>query len=373
MPKPRVLFLGSTYAGHHTSFLSLQANSRHDPRLEPLYRSVTGWRAEGAFERMTLLPRALRGRMRGVYEARALATFPRPDGIWLSATEVVAPFLWAQVGRWRRPLILDLDSTPSQLDTMAPWYFSRPPKRGVHKWWERAWFAALQRSVTVYRAWSEWTADGLRSEGVDDGRITVIPPGVPLDTWAVPHRPSRNLGTPMRLLFVGGDFTREGGDLLLDVMRSEFGRRFELDIVTRDAVETAYNVRVHRAEPNSPTLQRLFADAELFVMPTRAECFGIAATEAMASGLAVLMGNVGGAKDIVTPGRTGWLIEPTAVDLAAALNAALAARDSLPAMGAAARADAERRFDARTNDARVLDLILSCVARPLGQLDARLA
>ena len=309
--------------------------------------------------------------MRAVCEARALATIPRPDAIWLSATEVVAPYLWSQLGRLRRPLVLDLDSTPLQLDAMAPWYFGRPPKSGVQKRWARAWYAALQRSVTKYRACSEWTADGLRSEGVDADKIAVIPPGVNLETWRFPNRAAPDLQAPMRLLFVGGDFVRKGGDLLLDVMRSEMGVAFELDIVTRDAVQPTRNVRIHRAKPNSAALRQLFAQAELFVMPTRAECFGVAAVEAMASGLGVIMGDVGGARDIVTPGRTGWLIEPTASDLAAALQAALGARASLPCVGAAARANAETRFDARVNDARLLDLILSCVEGRGGGTETR--
>ncbi|MDQ3699668.1 MAG: hypothetical protein M3442_01970, partial [Chloroflexota bacterium] len=42
-PAPRVLFLGSGYAGHKTRYLNLQAHSRHDPRIRPTFRCVTGW------------------------------------------------------------------------------------------------------------------------------------------------------------------------------------------------------------------------------------------------------------------------------------------------------------------------------------------
>ena len=70
--------------------------------------------------------------------------------------------------------------------------------------------------------------------------------------------------------------------------------------------------RVHRAEANSPLLRQLYADADLFVMPTRAEAFGIVTVEAMASGLPVIVGDVGGGRSIVDHGKTGWLIPPRA-------------------------------------------------------------
>jgi hypothetical protein len=40
---PKVLFFGSLYAGHRTRFLNLQAHTKHDPRIAPEYRSVSGW------------------------------------------------------------------------------------------------------------------------------------------------------------------------------------------------------------------------------------------------------------------------------------------------------------------------------------------
>lgn len=94
------------------------------------------------------------------------------------------------------------------------------------------------------------------------------------------------------------------------------------------------------------------------MLPTRAECFGIATVEAMASGLPVIAGDVGGAKDIVDDGETGWLIEPTAAGLAGALEDALLRRERLWTMGRRARLVAETRFDGRANDGAVVDTVL---------------
>jgi glycosyltransferase involved in cell wall biosynthesis len=317
----------------------------------------------GAIERLPVLPSAVRGRARAVVEAAAIATLPRPDLIWTSVTEVTVPYLWAQLGRLRRPLFLDLDGTLEQQEQFAPVYFHRSPRHGLYAVVSRLRERALWHSVTLFLPWSNWAAASLRRQGIDDARIRVIPPGIDLQQWA----PRPDLRGPaadkLRLLFVGGDFVRKGGDMLLDVFRRRFADRCELDVVTRDVVPPTPGVRVHRAEPNSPLLRELYARADLFVLPTRAEFFGIASVEAMASGLPVIAGDVGGARDIVDDGETGWLIEPTESALAAALERAVDLRDRLRSMGRQARAVAEQRFDGKRNDALLVDLIVEAAER----------
>jgi glycosyltransferase involved in cell wall biosynthesis len=151
--------------------------------------------------------------------------------------------------------------------------------------------------------------------------------------------------------------------MLADVVRTRFTGRCELDVVTHDTVHTSPGVRVHRARPNSPALRDLYARAELFVLPTKAECFGIATTEAMASGLPVIVGDVGAAGEIVDEGETGWLIQPNAEALTRALERVLAARDRLPAMGRRAAQVAAERFDSARNDRMLVDVLLDEVER----------
>jgi glycosyltransferase involved in cell wall biosynthesis len=362
---PSVLFVGLAYAGHRTRFENLRRHTQLDARIRPTYREVTGWVEGGWIERLPGVPTGARGRLRAVAQAAPIASWPRPDVIWTSVAEAGVPHLWSQLGRLRRPLVHDLDATLDQMESFASRYFDRPPRRGARRVVSQVIERVLWRTTSLFTPWSQWAADGLRRAGIADARIAVLPPGVDLDQW----RPRPELraedqpGGPLRLLFVGGDFARKGGPLLVDLVGSRFAGRCELDVVTRDPVRAAPGVRVHRAEANSPRLRELYARADLFVLPTQAECFGIATVEALASGLPVVVSDLGGARDLVQPGATGWLVEPSPEALVDALEEALARRAQLGAMGRQARAVAEARFDGRRNDARVVELLLEQAAR----------
>lgn len=356
--QPRALFLGTTYAGHGPRFESLLQSVEADGRMDATFRRVTGWREGGMIEALRFLPRGLRGRARATVEASAFATLPRPDVLWTSTVELAAPFAWAQLGPLRRPLIVDLDATWGQLETMAPEYDRRPTAKGLRRRFRQLREEAIWPRVSLFTPWSTWAADGLRQAGVDDARIKVIPPGVDLGRWATSRRgPIRE---KLRLLFVGGDFERKGGDLLLEVMRGPIGDRFELDIVTRSQVAPTAGTRVHRLEPQDPRLIQLYQQADLFLLPSRAECFGIATIEAMASGLPVIVTPVGGSPDIVTEGSEGWFVEPDSLDsLSRRLSEILERPSALRDAGDRARRSAERKFNAAVRNAEILDTMLN--------------
>ena len=107
-------------------------------------------------------------------------------------------------------------------------------------------------------------------------------------------------------------------------------------------------VTVHRGLTNgSVELRALFQSADAFVLPTLADCFSIAAIEAMAAGLPVITTDVGGIGDIVIDGETGFLIPPgDGRALRIALAALVADRDLRSRLGAAGRRRAVATFDA---------------------------
>src|SRR5690606_21910776 len=145
--------------------------------------------------------------------------------------------------------------------------------------------------------------------GVPPAKTRVIPPGIDLRRWRLPERAVR--AERPRLLFVGGDFERKGGNLLLDVFRKHLRGRAELHVVTRDPVPAEDGVHVRRGlQAGSEPLLELYRKASLFVLPTQGDCFSIASLEAMAMGLPVVVSDVGGISDIVEVERSGFLMPP---------------------------------------------------------------
>jgi L-malate glycosyltransferase len=85
--------------------------------------------------------------------------------------------------------------------------------------------------------------------------------------------------------------------------------------------------------------------ADLFLLPSDSESFGLAALEAMACEVPVLATNVGGLPEVVTHGVDGFLFEPRDVETAAKYALDILTRaDHGREMGRMARANAKRRY-----------------------------
>ena len=54
-------------------------------------------------------------------------------------------------------------------------------------------------------------------------------------------------------------------------------------------------------------MEDILAIADLFLLPSEYESFGLAALEAMAAGVPVVSTNAGGLREIMIPGETGYM------------------------------------------------------------------
>ena len=89
----------------------------------------------------------------------------------------------------------------------------------------------------------------------------------------------------------------------------------------------------------------LLSIADLFVLPTQSESFGLSALEALASGVPVVGTNAGGLPEVVRNGETGALCDVGDIDgMAAAAIGILRDRDHWQAMSSFAARDARERF-----------------------------
>jgi glycosyltransferase involved in cell wall biosynthesis len=164
----------------------------------------------------------------------------------------------------------------------------------------------------------------------------------------------------MRILFVGGDFERKGGNLLLDTYRKYLASSCELHLVTSGEVRDGHGVHVYRGvKPHSDALLRLYADADVFVLPTRGDCLAVVLGEAMASGLPIITTRVGAHAEAVADGESGFLIDQ---DDGAALRDRIERLSNDPGlcrrMGQRSREVGEARFDMHKNANQIADLLV---------------
>lgn len=190
-------------------------------------------------------------------------------------------------------------------------------------------------------------------------RITVAEPGTD------PAPRSSGTGTPLHLLAVGNVAPRKGYPLLIEALAGLAAIDWRLTVcgaTDRDTdevqrVEAAIAAaglgdRVRLAGTVVPaTLQRFYATADLFVMPSLFEGYGMALAEAMARGLPIVT-TTGGAASETVPDGAALKVPPGDVPaLAAALERAMRDR-RLRARLADAAWDAGRQLPPWTETTR---------------------
>jgi len=194
-----------------------------------------------------------------------------------------------------------------------------------------------------------------RVRRVRRGPIVVIPNAVTMA--AVP--PPRRQGAGVRLLGVGGLLGAKGPDLAVGAVAELHARGHDVRLdwlgegpmraeLERRATQlgVADRVVLHgRVEPEQ--VGAALADADVFVLPTRSETFGVAIAEALAAGRPVVVGAEGEQSSFVAPPDGVLVVERDPVAYADGVEAVLLANRERSAAEIAAAA--RRRF---TEDSR---------------------
>ncbi len=357
----RATFVMEQHLGHMTYYQNLRRFVTQAGEIQARWVPVTYSEPRSIWDRMSIVPARLRGTLQGRMQVRK-GLRQEPSDVAFFNTQVPA-VLGGRITR-EQPYLIATDLTPIQYDQLARLYGHRPDRRGPLKAYKHRVNCSVLGGAARLLPWSTWASESLVTDyGVDPRRIEVIPPGVDLAQWTPG---SGQVDGPLRILFVGGDLYRKGGDLLLRAFRSLPRGMAELVLVTRTPVQPEDGVvAYHDLQPNSPALLALFRGCSVFVLPTEAEAFGIAAVEASASGLPVIATAMGGLQDIVVDGETGFLLQLGDVK-ALVERLQLLARDAglRERMGRAARQRAETYFDARRNAARVVSCLHDVVGAP---------
>jgi glycosyltransferase involved in cell wall biosynthesis len=200
---------------------------------------------------------------------------------------------------------------------------------------------------------SEPTAEILsRDYAVPVDRIAVIRPGVDVPS----RKPRRQDGDNVRLLAVGSITPRKGHDILIDVLASlrELPWRLTIagDTTRNQNAVTQLQADVARFKLQDRVvvagavtgagLAELYADADVFVLASLFEGYGMAFGEAVAHGLPIVATAVGAAGEIVRA-DAGLLVPPgDAYALRDALRRVIENADARATMAEAAREASKR-------------------------------
>jgi glycosyltransferase involved in cell wall biosynthesis len=206
---------------------------------------------------------------------------------------------------------------------------------GVRNGLRRRYLSSFDRLI----AYSTQGAEGYAEAGVPSERIHVAINSATLPPASMPKREPFN-GRILRILFVGRLQARKRVDLLLKACHL-VGKNPECWIVgegpesltLKKLAQDVYPKAEFLGSRHGPDLERLFDQADLFVLPGTG---GLAVQEAMAHGLPVIVAEGDGTQRDLVRDENGWLVEPGNIeDLLNALQDALEDPEGLLEMGEA--------------------------------------
>jgi starch synthase len=251
------------------------------------------------------------------------------------------------------PTVVSIDMTAYQVAREA--MVSHPRTFALNIKMEQKVFEAAAHIVT----WSAWARQSvIEDHGVDEDKVTTILPGARLEYFPEPSFESRQ---KPRILFVGGDFTRKGGWDLLKVFEANFQNCAELHLVTSQSISALpHNAFLYRnVAAYTKRWHDLFSNAEILVLPSYAEAFGLVLQEAAGHGLALVGSQVGGIPEIIIEGENGFLIQPgNKAQLTESLATLITNPDLLKRMRLRSMELAASNYHAATNFRKLADLLV---------------
>lgn len=231
-------------------------------------------------------------------------------------------------------------------------------------------FALLHRVDSAVTT-SAWTAERVREHLPDAPSIVVALPGV---------RPTRLVGTSptgRRLRCVGALLPHKGQDVLLAALGRIRHLEWRCELVGPSDVDPAFTRRLLAMAAGAGIADRvtitgprhanpvdgLYSGADLLVLPSRTESYGMAAAEALACGVPVVAADTGGVREAVDPAASLLVPPGDPAGLAAALGAWLSRADLRGRLTAGARLAGTRRRSWSSAAGVVADLLAAAPAR----------
>ena len=260
----------------------------------------------------------------------------------------------------RMPAAVLMDSVPATMNQQLR-------LRGAAGWKQELSFQIHHRSFRAAAAkfqyflpkTSDCSASLIRDYGVDASRcfVTLAPQDL---TWWAPPRP-RDPGPPWRMLFVGNDFARKGGDFLLELFARHLAGACTLKIFSNDPSLEGQTMPEGASWIKGATREQVreaFWDAHLFLFPTRQDFGPQVLAEAASAGLPAISSLADGIHDLIRDGDTGFVLprEASCEQWAAKIKGLINDPGMVCAMSERARAFAEQRLGMDRFERLIADL-----------------
>lgn len=354
----RVAFIIENQLDHKALLANLKAALAQQTDVDPIWLPLDPY-GDGLLDRIPQL-RHKHGLTFGL-KARKLLREAQAKGEFAACLMHTQRMAHLAVDRMRKvPTFLSIDATPIELDKFYRGGLSGLPSARDTLYWRfrdaihRRTYAAARGIITMSNAVSSSLSSNY---GVSPADVLVLWPGVDVEKFSPLE--AVTLDDECRILFVGAEFERKGGKLLLQWVKETARRDFHVDIVTKEHVDPQPRVTVHSSfAPNQPGLIDLIRRADLLVLPTRADMSPWVIAEAKAAGTAVISTHVGAIPELVRDGVDGWLVDPDDyASFAGRLEEVLADRQKLADFGRRAREDAVERFNSVTNARKMVEFM----------------
>jgi len=167
---------------------------------------------------------------------------------------------------------------------------------------------------------SEWAAKtAVDNYDVDPAKVKVVPFGASIDcdrdVAEIKKIISSKTFEACKLLFIGVDWLRKGGDVSIKVaeLLNRRGIKTELHIAgCNPPGDVPDFVKLHgfvskKTVAGRMLLDRLFRESHFFIMPSKAECYGMVYAEASSFGLPSLAADAGGVSTVIQLDKNGRL------------------------------------------------------------------
>lgn len=187
--------------------------------------------------------------------------------------------------------------------TLFSWYKTGAFNKDKRYYTQKVLYKKLHKVLTLTDRLSE---NLYEAYGVEKNRLIYVP--LPLNFDKYYQSPIKTSFIP-KVLFVGGEFYRKGGNYILDIWEEKLKGKCELIILTRDKIQSTEGITVHNNISNGDDKHiELFKTSDIFILPTNRDAYPVVLGEAAVSGNAIITTQYAlGAKNIIEHDETGYV------------------------------------------------------------------